>query len=79
MKILIKDFILNIIQIKKKYVILNVYFLNKRVIMEKIVGIDNIYLKLKQELDLQKDILIYAFNATGKTRITNFGRFVLLG
>ena len=72
MKILIKDFILNIIQIKKKYVILNVYFLNKRVIMEKIVGIDNIYLKLKQELDLQKDILIYAFNATGKTRLTYF-------
>lgn len=40
--------------------------------MPEIIGIDNIYEEIKKSLDLQKDVLLYAFNATGKTRLTYF-------
>ena len=40
--------------------------------MTEIIGIDNIYEEIKKSLDLQKDVLLYAFNATGKTRLTYF-------
>jgi len=40
--------------------------------MSEIIGLDNIAAEIKNNLDSGKDVLLYAFNATGKTRLTSF-------
>lgn len=38
--------------------------------MREIIGLDNIAAEIKNNLDSDKDVLLYAFNATGKTRLS---------
>ena len=37
--------------------------------MSEIIGFENIATHIKNDLDSDKDVLLYAFNATGKTRL----------
>ena len=38
--------------------------------MSEIIGFENIATHIKNDLDSDKDVLLYAFNATGKTRLS---------
>ena len=38
--------------------------------MSEIIGFENIAAQIKNDLDSDKDVLLYAFNATGKTRLS---------